>query len=306
MTQSTRGDVGDNEAAASGVGARPSGLRGRDEKRSLLAEPRRMRILDWLREEGSARVRDLGEAFNVSEATIRQDLERLDAEGHITREHGGAYLKTVPHQVETLSLQHSENMEQKAAIAKLAAGLVSDSETIILDAGSTTTEVARRLAGRRELTVITNALNIALMLGGIPSIAVHMPGGQFKAPTLSLSGDRSVEYFRDIFAGKLFLATAGVAIETGLTYPSFADLQLKMAMIKAASHVYLVADSSKINRPSFTRLGNLDVVHSFITDDGISDSDAQAFERLGIEVLIAKRSAARSTADDRRTGRPKP
>lgn len=275
----------------------------REEKRTLLAEPRRMRILDWLREEGSARVRDLSDAFDVSEATIRQDLERLEAEGHITREHGGAYLKTVPHQVETLSLQHLENMEQKRAIAQLAASLVSDSETIILDAGSTTTEIARRLVVRRDLTVITNALNIALMLGGVPSIAVHMPGGQFKAPTLSLSGDRSVEYFRDIFAGKLFLATAGVAIETGLTYPSFADLQLKLAMIKAASHVYLVADSTKINRPSFTRLGTLDVIQSFITDDGISDADAQAFERRGIKVLIARSPASRSGVDERRGAR---
>src|SRR5581483_11667972 len=75
---------------------------------ALLAEPRRMQILDWLREEGSARVKDLSAAFDVSEATIRQDLERLDSEGFITREHGGAYLKTVPHQVETLSLQHAE------------------------------------------------------------------------------------------------------------------------------------------------------------------------------------------------------
>lgn len=271
-----------------------SRTRSKVEERSslLLAEPRRMRILNWLREEGSARVRDLSAAFDVSETTIRQDLERLENEGHITREHGGAYLNTIPHQVETLSLEHVENMAAKRAIGQLAASFVADGETIILDAGSTTTEVARRLTNRRNLSVITNALNIALMLGGVPSFAIHMPGGQFKAPTLSLSGDQSVSYFTEIFAGKLFLATAGVALDTGLTYPSFADLQLKNAMIKAASHVFLVADSSKINRPSFTRLDNLDVIQSFITDDGISDKDAQAFERMGIEVLIAKASRA--------------
>lgn len=253
----------------------------------LLAEPRRKKILEWLQEEGSARVRDLSAAFDVSEATIRQDLERLESDGYITREHGGAYLKTVPHQVETLSLQHIENMEKKQRIGATAAALVSDGETIILDAGSTTTQIANRLVTRRDLTVITNALNIALILGGIPGFAVHMPGGQFKAPTLSLSGDRSVEFFRNIMVGKLFLATAGVSLESGLTYPSFADLQLKEAMIKAASRVYLVADSTKINRTSFTRLGNLDVIHSFITDDGISDKDVREFERRGIEVIIA-------------------
>jgi DeoR/GlpR family transcriptional regulator of sugar metabolism len=253
----------------------------------LLSEPRRRKILEWLQEEGSARVRELSAAFQVSEATIRQDLERLESDGHITREHGGAYLNTVRSQVGSLSLQHSENMDKKRRIGTFAAALVKDGETLIIDAGTSTTEVAAKLVDHHNLTVITNALNIALILGAVPGFAVHMPGGQFKAPTLSLSGDKSVDYFRNIFAGKLFLATAGVSIDAGLTYPSFADLQLKEAMIKAASHVYLVADSTKINRLSFARLGALDVVNTFITDDGISDKDAKEFEQLGIELLIA-------------------
>lgn len=254
----------------------------------LLSEPRRRRILDWIQEEGAARVRELAAAFQVSEATIRQDLERLEQDGHITREHGGAYLNSLPAQVSAMALHHQENMDKKRRIGALAASLIGDSETLILDAGTTTTEIATRLTGHLGLTVITNALNIAMTLGAVPGFAVHMPGGQFKAPTLSLSGDKSVDYFRNIYAGKLFLATAGVSLDAGLTYPSFADLQLKEAMIKAASHVYLVADSTKINRASFTRLGALDMIQSFITDDGISDLDAAEFERRGIQVLIAK------------------
>ena len=253
----------------------------------LLSEPRRRRILDWMQEEGSARVRDLAVAFQVSEATIRQDLERLETEGQITREHGGAFLNTVPTQVGTMTLHHQDNMEQKRRIGAMAADLVKDGETIILDAGTTTTEIALRLVGRRNLTVITNALNIAIILGAVPGNAVHMPGGQFKAPTLSLSGDKSVDYFRSIFAGKLFLATAGVALDAGLTYPSFADLQLKEAMIKAASRVYLVADSSKINKSSFARLGSVELLRSFVTDSGITEADATAFRARGIEMLIA-------------------
>lgn len=253
----------------------------------LLSEPRRRRILEWIQEEGSVRVRELATAFQVSEATIRQDLERLEQDGQITREHGGAFLNAGPSPAGIMTLHHQENMEQKRRIGALAADLVKDGETIILDAGTTTTEIALRLTTRRNLTVITNALNIAMILGAVPGNAVHMPGGQFKGPTLSLSGDKSVEYFRNIFAGKLFLATAGVSLETGLTYPSFADLQLKEAMIKAASHVYLVADSSKINKSSFTRLGSMDVIHSFITDDGIGDADKMAFRARGIEVLVS-------------------
>ncbi len=277
-----------SRSPGSGARARVAAVEPNPDLNGLLAEPRRMKILAWLQEEGSARVRDLSAAFGVSEATIRQDLDKLESDGHIGRQHGGAFLRTLPRQVETLSLQHMENIEKKRKIGATAASLVGDGETIILDAGSTTTEIAHNLLGRSSLTVITNALNIALMLGAVPGYAVHMPGGQFKPPTLSLSGDKAAEYFQDVLAGKLFLATAGVALDSGLTYPSFADLQLKQAMIRAAAHVYLVADSTKINRSSFTRLGALDVIHSFITDDGIGAEDVRAFENRGIKVIIAR------------------
>lgn len=256
---------------------------------SLLAEPRRMKILEWLQEEGSARVRDLSAAFGVTEATIRHDLERLDTDGHLEREHGGAYLRSMPLQVQSMSLQqHVTNMAKKQKIGRAAASLVNDGETIIIDSGSTTTEVANNLVGRQNLNVITNAINIALLLGALPSITVHMPAGQFKAPTLSLTGEKSSEFFTGVFAETLFLATAGVSFEAGLTYPSIADLYVKRAMIKAASRVYLVADSTKIGRTSFSSLGPVSLVQGLVTDEGISRKDRAAFERLGVEVLIAK------------------
>src|SRR3569832_2745766 len=108
-------------------------------RQNLLAEPRRRKILEWLQEEGSARVRDLSAAFAVPEATIRQDLERLDGDGYITREHGGAYLKSVPQQVESMSLHHVQNMDRKRKLGQKAAALVADHETIIIDSGTTTT-----------------------------------------------------------------------------------------------------------------------------------------------------------------------
>ena len=99
--------LGKRRAAVAGAQLNPD-LNG------LLAEPRRMKILAWLQEEGSARVRDLSAAFGVSEATIRQDLEKLESDGHINRQHGGAFLRTMPKQVETLSLQHMENIDKNA------------------------------------------------------------------------------------------------------------------------------------------------------------------------------------------------
>jgi len=257
-------------------------------RQNLLAEPRRMKILEWLQEEGSARVRDLSVAFAVSEATIRQDLERLDTDGFVVREHGGAYLKSMPQQVQSMSLQHLTNMDKKKKIGRAAAALVGHGETIIIDSGSTATEVANNLLGHQNLNVITNAINIALLLGALPSMTVHMSGGLFKAPTLSLTGEKSGDFFNGIFAEKLFLATAAVSFEAGLTFPAMADLYVKRAMIKAASKVYLVADSTKIGRTSFSSLGSIDLIHGFITDDGISDADRAEFEKRGIEVIIAR------------------
>lgn len=253
----------------------------------ILSRARRQKILEWIQEEGSARVRELADAFSVSDVTIRQDLERLEADGHIAREHGGAYLRSAQQQVRAMALHHLVNMEQKRRIGAAAAALVEDGETIILDSGSSTTEVAANLMERERLTVITNALNIALMLGALPSCDVHMPGGHFKAPTLSLSGDKSANYFEGLYVQKLFLATAAISIDAGLTYPALADISVKRAMIASAERVILVADSSKIARRSFTRLGGIELIHTLITDDGISEADRQGFIEAGLEVIIA-------------------
>lgn len=296
MTERRTADEGvARDGAADGSGrSRKGAAAPRSERRrgtpaapTLLAEPRRKRMLAWLQEEGSARVRDLAEAFSVSEVTVRQDLERLEQEGHIVREHGGAYLKSVPQQVRAMALHHLVNMEAKRRIGRAAAALVEDGETIILDSGSTTTEMAMNLGEREHLTVVTNALNIALILGAMPTCSVHMPGGQFKAPTLSLSGERSADYFQGLFAQKLFLATAAISFEAGLTFPAIADITVKRAMIGSASRIYLLADSSKIGRTSFSSLGGIELIHALVTDAGIRDEDRQAFMDAGIEVIVA-------------------
>ena len=277
---------GEIMAKASPAGSAPPTTGGGSRARAL-GEARRAGILAWLQEEGSARVRILAEAFDVSEVTVRQDLEKLEAEGYVTRRHGGAFLKSVTQQVRAMALQHVDNMDAKRAIGRLAAELVGDGETIILDSGSTTTEVAAQLLGRRDMTVITNALNIALMLGAEPGFDVHMSGGHFKAPTLSLSGERSADYFRGLFAQTLFLATAAVDLRAGLTYPALSDIPVKRAMIEAAERVVLVADSSKIGQRSFTTLGGIEQVDVLVTDRGIAAADRIAIEQAGVEVMVA-------------------
>lgn len=253
----------------------------------MLANQRREKILELIREDGSAKVIKLSKIFKVSEVTIRQDLEKLEQEGFILREHGGAYLKNVEDSVKSITLLNQENLEKKQIIGKKAAELIESGETIILDSGSTTTEVAKNLMGRKGLTVITNALNIALILGAEPGIELIVTGGEFKPPTLSLTGQKAADFFEDIHVDKLFLATAGISLRSGLTYPSLSDIVVKKAMIDAADTTYLVADSTKIGKNSFASLGALSLIDYIITDPEIASDHLQLFKDHEIEIIIA-------------------
>jgi DeoR/GlpR family transcriptional regulator of sugar metabolism len=259
----------------------------------MLAIQRKEKILDLLKEDGSAKVIDLAKIFKVTEVTIRQDLEKLEKEGLVKREHGGVYLKNVEDQVRNFALINQDNLSKKEIIAQKCLEFIHPGDTIILDSGSTTTEVAKKLKDINGLTVITNALNIALMLGANPNIEVVMTGGEFKPPTLSLTGQKAADFFKGLNVQKLFLATAGISLKSGLTYPSISDLVVKKAMIEAADTTYLVADSSKIGKSAFASLGALSLIDFIITDEGIEEKHKQVFKENDIELIIAQNESKR-------------
>lgn len=254
---------------------------------TILPNQRREKIVEMLREDGFAKVINLAKIFKVTEVTIRQDLEKLEKEGVLVREHGGAYLKNIEDKVRTLSLINQENLDKKEKIASKCVEYIESGDSIILDSGSTTTEIAKKLKGFKNLTVITNALNIAMLLGTEPGIDLIVTGGEFKPPTLSLTGQKAADFFQGIYVQKLFLATAGLSLKAGLTYPSINDIVVKKAMIDAAETTYLVADSTKIGKSSFASLGALSLVDYIITDSDINDRDKKVFEENDIEILLA-------------------
>lgn len=254
----------------------------------MLANQRREKILELLMEDGSAKVVDLAKIFKVTEVTVRQDLEKMEKDGLLIREHGGAFLKNIKDQVSSFSVANHDHMDRKEIIAKKCLDFIDDGDTIILDSGSTATEIAKQLKGNRHVTVITNALNIALMLGAEPNIEVIVTGGEFKPPTLSLTGQKAADFFKGINVQKLFLATAGVSLKSGLTYPSISDLVVKKAMIDAAEITYLVADSSKFGKSSFASLGALSLIDAIITDVNIENKHKQHFLENDIEIIIAE------------------
>ena len=246
---------------------------------------RRLKILDLIREDGHAKVQELSRIFKVTDVTIRQDLEILEQMGYVQREHGGAFLKDVGSFAKTGQVFNQVNIDAKKEIAQKAVQLINEGDCIILDSGSTTTEIAKLLLDFRDLTVITNALNIALILGENHGITLIVSGGEFKAPTLSLTGQLAADSFKEVHVNKLFLATAGISPDFKLTYPSVNDLVVKSAMINSAEKVYLVADSSKVGVSAFASLGSISLVNALITDGHITGEQFEMLRMQGIEII---------------------
>lgn len=250
---------------------------------------RRDKILEMIKEDGTVTVKMLTGAFDLTEATIRSDLRVLQQQGYIQRYHGGATLLDGKQNTLAMLLARQTQLKEKDAIGRLAASFIESGDTIILDSGTTTTAIANHLGHLKKLSVITTAVNIALQLGGEPGVNILLTGGTFKFPTLSTSGEKAAGFFENMLAEKLFLATACVSPRAGLSFPSETDIKLKTAMIQSANTVFVVADSTKIDKVSMFALPcEWSKLHYLITDNGISAESKAAFEALGVKVLVAQ------------------
>jgi len=246
---------------------------------------RRTNILELIKKDGFAKVQTLSKTFEVTEVTIRQDLEFLEKEGYVHREHGGAYIDKDNMTKGQLKLLNEANLEKKKEIAQKAVYFIQEGDSIILDSGSTTTELAKLLKNFRQLTVITNSLSVAMILVDNPNIDLIMTGGELKAQSMSLTGELAAESFKNIHVNKLFLATAGISSTLKLTYPTLSDLVVKSAMIKSADAIYLLADSSKLGSSAFANLGPASLIQTLITDSDISGEFALELKNAGIQIV---------------------
>lgn len=251
---------------------------------------RRARILEIIEKEGQVFVEQLSNQFSVSQVTIRNDLGQLEHQNMLIRARGGA-IKTNQGQVATdtpLSDKAKENFKQKQAIGKLASEMINDGETIILDSGTTTTEIARNLTKHKGLTIITNALNIATILSENESFNIFMPGGNLRHKSMSLAGVMAEESFKNFFCDKLFLGVDGFDTSYGLSTPNVEEAHLNQLMIKIAKKVIVVTDSSKFSHRRFAFIAPISRINTVITDPGISLDDINKIEKLNIQLLITK------------------
>lgn len=248
---------------------------------------RRVIILEKLHQDGQVDVKGLSEELGVSEVTIRNDLAKLEEKKMLIRARGGAFKHDGVGRDFHLSVKNKQNLEAKRRIGQLAAGLIEDNDTIILDSGTTTIEITRYLADFSSLTIITNALNIANEVAEYQNTNVIIPGGYLRKNSLSLIGAAAEDSFRNYFCDKLFLAVDGISLQHGLSTPNVEEAHLNRIMIDISKRIIVVADSSKFLNRSLALIAPLSKIDTIITDTGIDSDIQKQFENAGIQVLLA-------------------
>lgn len=254
----------------------------------LLVEERRRKILNLVNDAGRVTVTEIVRRFGVSAVTARTDLDALAATGSVVRSHGGALCPQEPTRDYPVSFKATLHQAEKSRIGKAAASLVQASETIILDNGTTTLEIARHLKAMKlqNLTVITNALNIATELADSPGIMLIMLGGLLRQISSSFVGPQAEAMLAELHADRLFLAVDGFNLEIGPSTPDVLEAHLNEGMMDAARETTIVADFSKLGRRSVSRIGSIERVHRLVTDAHAAPSFIDSVREKGIDVIV--------------------
>jgi len=250
---------------------------------------RRIKIIESLKTYGQVNVNDLSESLGVTGVTIRNDLAQLEKKGILIRARGGAIKieQNFADEDYPLSDKQKKHLFEKREIGKRAAELIEENNRIIIDSGSTTYELAKNLKKFNDLTVITNALNVALILAEYHNINVIVPGGILKKNSLSLVGILAEIGFKDYFCDKLFLGVDGFDLDFGISTPDPEEAHLNQIMIGISKEVIVVTDSSKFQRRGFAFIAPVNKINTVVTDNGILPENKIKLEKLGVKVIIA-------------------
>jgi DeoR family transcriptional regulator of aga operon len=243
-------------------------------------------LLDLLAVHKSLTVTELAERFGVSASTLRRDLQALEDQRLVERTHGRATAVREDHEL-PVRYRTNQRREEKLAIARVVVSRVPLGTVVGLTGGTTTTEVARLLAVRDQLTVVTNALNIAAELSIRPKVKVVVPGGVARPQSYELVGVWGAQVLRGLNIGVAVVGVDGVDAQGGLTTHDEVEAQTNAALMGRASRVYVVADSSKLGRVHLARIAGLESVTEIVTDAGADPDAVAALRSRGVAVTLA-------------------
>ncbi|MCX7694378.1 MAG: DeoR/GlpR family DNA-binding transcription regulator [Caloramator sp.] len=249
----------------------------------MFAEERKAKILEMINSGNSVRVSELSKLFNVSEATIRRDLIELEQAGCIVRTHGGAVSNTSTNFEPSFKEKQDKFLKEKEQIAKKAASLIEDGDTVTIDSG-TTTQFISKYINAKAVTVVTNSVNLADELSDREDIEVIVTGGLLRTKTKAMVGPVAEETLKKLKVDKLFLGANGVSIKSGVTTPNIVEANTKRVMIEGAKEVYLLIDSSKFDEVNFSLICPVSKIDYIITDK--LPKDYEKYQHLGIKFIL--------------------
>ena len=255
----------------------------------MVAEQRQQQILQLIEEQGSIRISNLGHNFNVTDMTIRRDIDYLSELGLVRRVHGGAVSENDQriNLATTFLKRNTEYKSEKERIGVKAQEYVRDGTTIIIDGGSTNVLFARNIDPRVHLKIITHALNIAWILSENENHEIFVPGGLLNRLTMTFNGPEVENIYRELNADVLFIAASGISLENGLTDPTWLDTSIKKAMIRSSRKVILLIDSHKFDLISSRTFASIDQVDLIITDSSIDREIHERYCSTGIDIILA-------------------
>jgi len=257
-----------------------------DKMKKMFAPERRKIILDKLTEHQRVTIKELSTVIQVSEATLRTDLTKMEKDGLLKRTHGGAILSDQSDIETNFSIREQKNKMEKSMIAKKAMDLLSNGQCIMLDASSTALELAKTLKDTSiRLTVVTSGINTALELNHHPDITVILLGGIVKRGSNSLEGNLGIGILDQINIDIMFTSANGFSIDSGLTDFSMYEVELKKAMVNASNKVVALLDHTKINKNSIASYATTDQIDMIITDTEMSDVYKEKLADLNVDIL---------------------
>ncbi|MBP2328243.1 DeoR family transcriptional regulator of aga operon [Kibdelosporangium banguiense] len=267
----------------------------RTRKRRTTRAERMSEVLRVLGEAGSLHVGELCARFGVSSATLRRDLAKLEEQRLLTRTHGGALAQGQTNEV-PVPYRESRSRDAKRAIVRAAIRtLPTGSHVIALTGGSTTSELARELPGRADLTVVTNALNIAMELAMHPRLKLVVVGGVARPQSYELVGPWAEHVLASISIGTAFIGVDGIDASAGITTHDENEARTNHAMLGRARRVVVLADGSKIGQTTLARMGDIQDVHEVITDQSAAPEAVAAIQRAGVRVTVVEVACARDS-----------
>ena len=274
----------------------------------MLDVERRQRIVAFVEQNDGATVGELSEQFGVSHATVRRDLAQLSRRGLVERAHGGAAPnlrgRALRFPEPPVLKRASLRAQEKRDIGQVASGYVEDGDVIIVSGGTTTAQMIPHLVERQELTVITNALNIASLLAPYPNIAVIMLGGVLRHSELSMLGVLAEDALKNLRADKLFMGTPAIHVDYGLSADDMTEVQGDRSIMAAAREIFVLADHTKFGKIATVRQAPIEKIRRLITDSGAPEASVAALRERGVEVVSAQRGMGVEAAPGRSKVKP--